>query len=49
MSMRGDKPLKSLSLWSIRSIVSVEPFVRSVGRGGQRVSMDEFLQLYSIP
>jgi hypothetical protein len=27
MSMRGDKPLKSVNLWSIRSNVSVEPFV----------------------
>jgi len=30
----GDKPLKSLSLWSIRSNVSVEPFVEvSVAAG----------------
>jgi len=49
MSMRGDKPLKSISLWSIRSNVSVEPFVAVSVAPGKEFRWTSSYRYYSIP
>ena len=49
MSMQGDKPLKSLSLWSIRSNVSVEPFVNVSIAPGKEFRWKSSYRYYSIP
>ena len=49
MSMRGDKPLKRLSLWSIRSNVSVEPFVAVSVAPGKEFRWTSSYGYYSIP
>jgi hypothetical protein len=49
MSMRGDKPLKSVSLWSIRSNVSVEPFVAVSVAPGKEFRWTSSYRYYSIP
>ena len=49
MSMRGDKPLKSVSLWSIRSNVSVEPFVAVSVAPGKEFRWASSYRYYSIP
>ena len=49
MSMRGDKPLKSMNLWSIRSNVSVEPFVAVSVAPGKEFRWTSSYRYYSIP
>jgi hypothetical protein len=49
MSMRGDKPLKRMSLWSIRSNVSVEPFVEVSVAAGKEFQWTSSYRYYSIP
>jgi hypothetical protein len=49
MSMRGDKPLKSVSLWSIRSNISVEPFVAVSVAPGKEFQWMTSYRYYSIP
>ncbi len=49
MSVRGDKPLKSVNLWSIRSNVSVEPFVAVSVAPGQEFRWTSSYRYYSIP
>ena len=49
MSMRGDKPLKRVSLWSIRSNVSVEPFVAVSVAPGKEFRWTSSYRYYSIP
>jgi hypothetical protein len=49
MSMRGDQPLKSVTLWSIRSNVSVEPFVAVSVAPGKEFQWTSSYRYYSIP
>jgi hypothetical protein len=49
MSMRGDKPLKRVNLWSIRSNVSVEPFVEVSVGAGKEFQWTSSYRYYSIP
>jgi hypothetical protein len=49
MSIRGDRPLKSVSLWSIRSNVSVEPFVLVSAAPGKEFRWTSSYAYYSIP
>ena len=49
VSMQGDKPLKSLSVWSIRSNVSVEPFVGVSIAPGKEFRWKSSYRYYSIP
>jgi hypothetical protein len=49
MRIRGDKPLKSLNLWSIRSNVSVEPFVAVSVAPGKEFRWTTSYHYYSIP
>ena len=49
MSMRGDKPLKRVNLWSIRSNVSVEPFVEVSVAAGKEFQWTSSYRYYSMP
>lgn len=49
MSMRGDRPLASVNLWSIRSNVSVEPFVAVSVAPGKEFRWASTYRYYSIP
>ncbi len=49
MSMRGDKPLERVNLWSIRSNVSVEPFVKVSVAPGKEFRWTSSYRYYSIP
>ncbi len=49
MSIRGDKPLASMSLWSIRSNVSVEPFVAVSVAPGKEFRWTNTYSYYAIP
>lgn len=49
MSMRGDKPLQRVNLWSIRSNVSVEPFVTVSVAPGKEFRWTSSYSYYSIP
>ncbi|MEO8659915.1 MAG: hypothetical protein ABI693_15705 [Bryobacteraceae bacterium] len=49
MSMRGDKPLKSVNLWSIRSNVSVEPFIAVSVAPGREFQWTSSYRYYAIP
>jgi hypothetical protein len=49
MSVRGDKPLKRVNLWSIRSNVSVEPFIAVSVAPGQEFRWTSSYRYYSIP
>jgi len=49
MSVRGDKPLKSISIWSIRSNVSVEPFVAISLAPGKEFRWTSAYSYYTLP
>ncbi len=49
MSMRGDKPLTRVSLWSIRSNVSVEPFVAVSVAPGNEFRWTSIYSYYLMP
>ena len=49
MSVRGDKPLKSVNLWSIRSNVSVEPFIAVSVAPGKEFRWISSYRYYSLP
>jgi hypothetical protein len=49
MRMQGDKPLKSVNLWSIRSNISVEPFVAVSVAPGKEFRWTSSYRYYSIP
>jgi hypothetical protein len=49
MSMQGDKPLKRMALWSIRSNVSVEPFVEVSVAPGKEFQWKSSYRYYAIP
>jgi len=49
MSVHGDKPLKSVNLWSIRSNVSVEPFIAVSVAPGKEFQWTSSYRYYSIP
>jgi hypothetical protein len=49
MSVRGDKPLKSINLWSIRSNVSVEPFITVSIAPGKEFRWTSSYRYYSMP
>lgn len=49
MLIRGDHPLSSEGLWSIRSVLSVEPFVAMTINPGQEFTWKIFYQYYTLP
>lgn len=49
MSMRGDKPLSRVNLWSIRSNVSVEPFIAVQVAPGKEFRWTSLYRYYALP
>ena len=49
MSVRGDKPLAKVNLWSIRSNVSVEPFIAVSVAPGKEFRWTSLYRYYSLP
>jgi hypothetical protein len=49
MGMRGDKPLNRVNLWSIRSNISVEPFVEVSVPAGKEFQWTSSYRYYPIP
>ena len=49
MSLRGDRPLESINLWSIRSNISMEPFVAITVAAGQEFTWSTTYRYYALP
>ena len=49
MLIRGDRPLSSESLWSIRSVMSVEPFIAMDIKPGDEFSWKIDYEYYTLP
>jgi hypothetical protein len=49
MRIRGNRPLSDLHLWSIRSILAVEPFVAMTIDPGSEFTWDVTYQYYTLP
>lgn len=49
MRIIGDRPLASLSLWSIRSVLALEPFIAMTIEPGQDFSWTYRYQYYALP
>jgi hypothetical protein len=47
--VRGDRPLSRLALWSIRSNVSVEPFIRTDVEPGRELTWTYTYDYYTLP
>ena len=44
-----DQPLANLSLWSIRSVMAVEPFIDIAAEPGKEFSWKYTYSYYSVP
>jgi hypothetical protein len=49
MRITGDRPLSSLSLWSIRSVLALEPFIAMTIEPGQDFGWSLRYQYYLLP
>ena len=49
MSMQGDRPLERVALWSIRSNVSVEPFIKVSVAPGKEFQWKTSYRYFAIP
>ena len=49
MTITGDRPLAKLSLWSIRSVIAVEPFVEIAVEPGGQFSWKYDYEYYTLP
>lgn len=49
MRITADRPLSSLALWSIRSVLSLEPFIAMTIAPGQEFTWRYTYQYYSLP
>lgn len=49
MSLRGDRPLQSINLWSIRSNVSMEPFIAISVAPGKEFTWTTTYRYYALP
>jgi hypothetical protein len=49
MTIQGDQPLFSESLWSIRSVLAIEPFIAISVEPGQEFSWNTTYSYYAIP
>ena len=49
MSLRGDRPLQSINLWSIRSNVSMEPFIAVSVAPGKTFTWTTTYRYYPVP
>jgi len=49
MSIHGDRPLRSINLWSIRSNISMEPFIAAPVAPGKEFTWTTTYRYYSLP
>jgi hypothetical protein len=49
MSLQADRPLSSESLWSIRSVLAMEPFIAISIEPGQEFSWKTTYQYFTLP
>ena len=49
MSVTGDKPLHSANLWSIRSVMSIEPFIDVRAEPGKEFKWTSTYRYYELP
>jgi hypothetical protein len=49
MTVRGDRPLRSINLWSIRSNISMEPFIDVSVAPGKEFTWTSTYRYYSVP
>ena len=49
MSIAGDRPLHSASLWSIRSVMAIEPFVKVAIVPGREFTWKSAYRYYTLP
>jgi hypothetical protein len=49
MTMRGDRPLAHLALWSIRSVLAVEPFIAMKIEPGEEFDWKVTYDYYTLP
>ena len=49
MSIHGDRPLRSINLWSIRSNISMEPFIAAPVAPGKEFTWTNTYRYYSLP
>jgi hypothetical protein len=49
MKITGDRPLSQESLWSIRSVLAMEPFIHMVVEPGQQFTWSYTNSYYSVP
>jgi hypothetical protein len=47
--IQGDRPLQNASLWSIRSVVAVEPFIQIAAEAGQEFTWKYIYTYYALP
>lgn len=49
MSIQGDRPLRSINLWSIRSNISMEPFIAVSVAPGKVFTWTSTYRFYTMP
>ena len=49
MRVVGDHPMTQLSLWSIRSVLAIEPFIAISADPGQNMTWNYTYTYYSVP
>jgi cytochrome c5 len=49
MRITGDRPLQSESLWSIRAVLAVEPFIKIAAAPGQEFTWQMTYSYYALP
>ena len=49
MTLNGDRPLQSINLWSIRSNISMEPFVAISVAPGETFTWTTTYRYYALP
>lgn len=49
MLIRGNRPLSNLNLWSIRSVLAVEPFIAMTIEPGSEFTWEVSYQYYTLP
>jgi hypothetical protein len=49
MSIEGDRPLQSEALWSIRSVMAIEPFVALSIQPGNEFTWKSTYRYYTLP
>jgi hypothetical protein len=49
MLITADRPLSKMSLWSIRSVIAVEPFIDISAEPGSQMTWQYHYEYYTLP